>query len=79
MKRQHKFLSTEQQQQQHAAEHHHEEQAAAREFGTVEEMLRHDASQTPVPPTIAHRLAESLAADPPQPKSPAWWRRWFRR
>ncbi len=45
------------------------------EFGSVEEMLRHDASQTPVPPSIAVRLQDSLARHAPPPRS--WWRRWF--
>ena len=78
MKRQHKLISTEQQQQQ-IAEHQQQQQAVAREFNSVEEMLRHDALHTPVPPAIAHRLAESLAADPPAARSSAWWRRWFKR
>ena len=61
----------------------HEEQQAltsqeaqvGREFATAEEMLRHDALHTPVPPTIEHRLAESVGQlpAPPQP----WWKRLF--
>jgi hypothetical protein len=64
--------------------HHHEQQEQlssqqthsqhTREFATAEEMLRHDALHTPVPPSIAARLQESLgqtaAATP-------WWRRLF--
>jgi hypothetical protein len=42
----------------------------------VEEMLRHDASRTPVPPTIAHRLAESIGPSS-LPRERAWWRRFF--
>ncbi len=44
-----------------------------REFGSVEEMLRHDALHTPVPPSIAHRLRASLGPMP-LPARP-WWRR----
>ncbi|MEY2428217.1 MAG: hypothetical protein QOJ40_1102 [Verrucomicrobiota bacterium] len=43
------------------------------EFANVEEMLRHDALHTPVPPAIAHRLEESLAQSPPTRRG--WWRR----
>jgi hypothetical protein len=44
-----------------------------REFANVEEMLRHDALHTPVPPAIAHRLQQSLADAPPSARP--WWRR----
>jgi len=47
-----------------------------REFASVEEMLRHDALHTPVPPTIAYRLEESVKQLPPA-SSRAWWRRFF--
>ena len=49
------------------------QQAAVQEFASVEEMLRHDALRTPVPPAIAHRLRDSVA-NLPQPARP-WWRR----
>ena len=39
----------------------------------VEEMLRHDARHTPVPPNIAHRLQESIGPVDTRP----WWRRLF--
>jgi hypothetical protein len=45
----------------------------AREFASAEEMLRHDAIHTPVPPAIAERLEQSLAQLPRPPRS--WWRR----
>lgn len=48
---------------------------AVREFATPEELLRHDALHTPVPPAIARRLKESLGPLPP-PSSP-WWRKFF--
>ena len=72
MKRQTKLTSQEQVQQ-HAAEQQ-AQQPAVREFATVEEMLRHDALHTPVPPAIAYRLQESIGQTPP-PRS--WWRRMF--
>jgi hypothetical protein len=45
------------------------------EFANPEELLRHDALHTPVPPSIARRLKESLGPLPP-PSSP-WWRKFF--
>jgi len=49
---------------------------AKTEFGSVEEMLRHDALHTPVPPRIEKRLAESISKEtPPAPAS--WWKRLF--
>ncbi len=49
-------------------------QTGAREFSTVEEMLRFDASQTVAPPTVEARLQDSIAA---APANRPWWRRWF--
>jgi hypothetical protein len=43
------------------------------EFQTVEELLRHDAAQTAVPPEIARRLSQSIAQ--PAPPRRSWWRR----
>lgn len=46
------------------------------EFANPEELLRHDALHTPVPPKIAERLEKSLENLPaPPPRS--WWRRLF--
>jgi hypothetical protein len=45
------------------------------EFASPEEMLRHDALHTPVPPAIEHRLRESIGPVAPAPRS--WWRRLF--
>lgn len=50
------------------------QQQAVYEFATVDEMLRHDALHTPVPPTIAHRLQESVS-QLPAPRRRSWWRR----
>ena len=59
----------------------HQEQAAESqaanagplEFQSAEELLRHDAGQTAVPPDIARRLSQSIAQSP-APRRP-WWRR----
>ena len=71
MKRQSKL--TQQEQEQLAAQ---QQQSAAQEFEGVEEMIRHDALHTPVPPRIAERLDESISQLPPPPAK-AWWRRLF--
>ena len=74
MKRQTKL--TQQEQEQLAAEQQQTKSTSALEFASVEEMLRHDALHTPVPPAIAHRLEESVSQLPP-PAGRAWWRRFF--
>jgi hypothetical protein len=74
MKRQTKL--TQQEQEQLAAEQQQTKSTSALEFATVEEMLRHDALHTPVPPTIATRLEESTSQLEPPPGR-AWWRRFF--
>jgi len=73
MKQQKKFESQEQQQ---VSETQSQQKTAAREFGSVEELLRYDAKQTNVPPEIAQRLGRSLQNEPRPARS--WWRRWFR-
>lgn len=50
-------------------------QSGGREFGSVEEMLRYDVSQTTPPPKVETRLQESIAAV--QASQRPWWRRWF--
>ena len=74
MKRQTKLNSEEQQQQLQAAEFQQSEQSSVLEFATAEEMLRHDALHTPVPPGIESRLQESIDRTP---RNKSWWRRWF--
>ena len=73
MKRHTKLTSEEQQQL--AAEHKSQSQES-REFANVEEMLRHDAAQTIVPPDIALRLQKSIGPLPPPNRS--WWKRLLR-
>jgi hypothetical protein len=51
--------------------------SSAMEFSSPEEMLRYDATQTPVPDRIVQRLQKSAEGIPP-PATP-WWRRLFRR
>jgi hypothetical protein len=70
MKRQSK-LTTRQSEQQ--LSHHQTHEQSGLEFSTAEEMLRHDALHTPVPPSIAHRLQESIGPAPTR----SWWRRFF--
>jgi hypothetical protein len=71
MKRQSKLTSRQSEQEQQLS--HQEAQHSVQEFTTVEEMLRHDARHTPVPPNIAHRLQESIGPAPTR----SWWRRFF--
>ncbi|HEX5220895.1 MAG TPA: hypothetical protein VFZ59_15100 [Verrucomicrobiae bacterium] len=49
----------------------------AREFATTDELLRHDAAQTEVPPVIAERLSKSIEGLPGPARS--WWQRIFDR
>jgi len=49
------------------------QKSPAREFASAEELLRHDASQTIVPPAIAERLSQSIQNEPKPAQS--WWRR----
>jgi hypothetical protein len=63
------------QQEQHTAAGQQSGHSVERQFDNVEQLLRHDALHTPVPPRIASRLRESLAGSPAPSK--AWWRRFF--
>jgi len=73
MKRQTKHTSGEQEQL--AAQE--QQQVAAREFSSTDELLRHDAAQTLVPPAVANRLAQTLRHEPKPERS--WWQRMFGR
>ena len=53
------------------------QQVTATEYATTEELLRHDAALTAVPPVIAERLSKSIQ-DLPRP-SRSWWQRMFGR
>ena len=74
MKPQKKAITRQQALEQQPLQHNSEHTVAA-EFSTVEEMLRLDGSQTPVPPAIAQRLEESIRQLPPPRRS--WWRRFL--
>jgi hypothetical protein len=74
MKQENEFTQNEQEQL--AAKQQQAQASFAREFASVEEMLRHDVLHTPVPPTIAYRLGESVRQLPP-PSQRGWWRRFF--
>lgn len=52
------------------------QESAAREFATPEELLRHDARQTLVPPGIAERLGKTIQNEPKPERS--WWQRFFK-
>ena len=51
------------------------QQQTAVEFVSAEEMLRHDAAQTTVPPAVAERLQKSIDREPKLARS--WWQRLF--
>jgi len=70
MKHQSKFSTNQQQEQ--AAELHTAKKAG-QEFESVEQLLRHDAGQTLLPPSIAQRLRESIGES--EAPRRAWWRR----
>ncbi len=63
-----------QQQEELTAQQQKQQQTSA-EFATVEDLLRYDADQTPVPAEVTKRLQKSLAQQPKPPRP--WWRRWF--
>ena len=69
-----KKLTSQQKAEEQQTTAHEQQTKPGVEFNSVEEMLRHDAAQTPVPPGIEHRLQESLERTP---HSKSWWRRWF--
>jgi hypothetical protein len=70
-------FSSPKEQQQSTASHQQQEQhtATGREFATVEDMLRFDATQVEPPETVVTRLKDSLAQEPPPRAS--WWRRFW--
>jgi len=71
MKHQAKHISTEHEQA--SAQEQQTQTPAAREFASVEELLRYDAAQTTVPPGIAARLSQA-AGELPKGRS-SWWKR----
>jgi hypothetical protein len=71
MKQEHKFSTGRHREQ--AAESQTAASQGPLEFQSAEELLRHDAAQTAVPPEIARRLSQSIAQSAPPRRS--WWRR----
>jgi hypothetical protein len=47
----------------------------AKEFATVDDLLRFDSEQNPAPPEIAERLNRSIGAEPKPSRS--WFKRIF--
>jgi hypothetical protein len=60
--------------QEHEQQHEagHETKSAGQEFTSADELLRHDARQTIVPPGITARLKISAGQVPPPTRS--WWK-----
>ena len=50
-------------------------QGTVKEFATVDDLLRYDSEQNPVPAEVAERLGKSLEAEP-KPEQP-WYRKLF--
>ena len=60
-------------QQETTQQQHSEQKSEAKEFSSVDEMLRYDAAQTAVPPHVADKINRSIANEPQQ--SSSWWKR----
>jgi hypothetical protein len=73
MKRRNKFK---QQAREEQTSNHDLSAEPPREFIHADQLLRHDSLHTPVPPTLACRLRESIGSVPEKPRS--WWRRLLR-
>jgi len=65
------------QQEESALQQEGQQQQTPVEFASAEEMLRHDAGQTPVPPAVAERLQRSIDQEPKPSRS--LWQRLFGR
>ena len=50
-------------------------QGTVKEFATVDDLLRYDSEQNPVPGEVAERLGKSLEAEP-KPEQP-WYKKLF--
>jgi hypothetical protein len=69
-------LSPLQHKQQHESEQINQEaQSSPPDFSSVEELLRYDAGQTSVPPSLQEKISDSLAREPARSRS--WWGRFF--
>ncbi|MCI0744295.1 MAG: hypothetical protein L0Y58_02715 [Verrucomicrobia subdivision 3 bacterium] len=63
--------------QEHKTTAEQRQQATTRELTTVEDILRHDAERTSVPPAVAERLQNSISNEAPRRKG--WLARLFSR
>ena len=61
------------QEQAHEQIQHTQSQAQVKEFATVDDLLRYDSEQNPIPPEDAERLNRSLEAEP-KPQLP-WYKK----
>ncbi|RRJ94274.1 hypothetical protein Ga0100231_007790 [Opitutaceae bacterium TAV4] len=71
MKHTHQFRHTEEQ----SSDAHARTSDTTQTFDTVENLLRHDARQTPLPPAIARRLHDSIKSQTHAAPATSWWRR----
>ena len=69
-----KLRLKQEQTQETASLHQTEQKHEAREFVSVEEIIRTDREQVDVPSAIVERLNESLSKEPISRKK-SWWRR----
>lgn len=72
----HKFQQANQPQQKLSNLSNQASASQGRNFSSVEELLSFDREQNPVPPAVAERVNESLAAEPARPKT-SWWQKLF--
>lgn len=72
------FSKLRQTQKQEAISEQREKSSGAKEFSSVEELLRHDAGEIAVPAAVAVKLNESIQQAPP-PDAKHWWQRFFSR
>jgi hypothetical protein len=77
MKHHHTTRLHSQEQEQTVAQQQAAQTQTVVEFATADNMIRHDAEQTEVPPAVADRLQESLKHEAPPPRG--WWKRLFGR
>ena len=77
MNSEHSKLKQEQRQEQEQSFGEQVAQTSGQEFATVEELLRYDNEQNPVPAQVGGRLNASVSAEP-KPSRP-WYKNLFRR
>jgi hypothetical protein len=70
-----KLRQQQEQAEQSAESQFRQQEQTARQFDSVEELIRFDTANTPPPETLAERLKESIEAEPKPARS--WWQRLF--